>query len=604
MLNHQIEPVETVTREAPLRADILVVDDTPDNLRVLCTLLERQGHCVRKALSGEMALTAVKAAMPDLILLDIMMPIVSGYEVCKALKADPVTANVPVIFLSALNEIFDKVKAFNVGGADYIAKPFQFEEVLIRVNHQLALRAAEQEIRHLNHELEQRVSDRTRQLELVNTQLFELAFYDPLTGLPNRVLFMQRLEQTLATAQATPTTLLSVLFLDCDRFKIINDSLGHSIGDQLLIALTQRLTNSLTPKATLARFGGDEFAILLPQIEGLDSAIGLANHILKDLAQPFHLGMHDIFVNVSIGIVISNSQYEQAEQLMRDADTAMYRAKSSGKGHYRVFEAAMHAAALQRMQLETDLQRALTNHELQVYYQPIVELETGAIASFEALLRWQHPTKGIISPTAFIPIAEETGLIVPIGNWVLQAACHQLRQWQQSFSQHLTISVNVSARQFVRSELIEQIDQILAETQLSPACLKLEITESAIMDDSRSAAVTLQQLRDRQIQISIDDFGTGYSSLSYLHSFPVDTLKIDRSFIHGIDQNSENLGLVPVIINIAKTTGMTVVAEGIETARQLTQLRELKCEFGQGYFFAKPLTAEAAEALLIQNLRW
>ncbi len=597
-------PSTFLTEPITLEVDILVVDDTPENLRLLCTLLSRQGYRVRKAISGEMAIIAAQSAVPDLILLDIMMPTMSGYEVCQQLKANPVTADIPIIFLSALNEPFDKVTAFQAGGSDYITKPYQFEEVLARVNHQILLRLAMKKIHRLNAELERRVEERTQALECANAKLLKLALNDSLTGLPNRVQFMQQLEQVLHESQVNGQKQFAVLFLDCDRFKVVNDSLGHAAGDHLLLAIAQRLHHCLAPTGTLARFGGDEFAILIPQMEEVDWAIQQAKAVLQAMEPPFHLEAQTIFVTVSIGIVLGSHDYERAEHLMRDADTAMYQAKLTGRGHYRLFEPTMHMAALQQLELESALRRAITQSEFQVYYQPIVNLQKGVIAGFEALIRWLHPEKGLISPAEFIPTAEETGLIVPIGYWILQTACEQLQQWQQQFSPNLSISVNVSARQFTDTRLIEQIDNTLANTQIGPDCLKLEITESAIMDNPELAKATLEQLRKRQVQLSIDDFGTGYSSLSYLHSFPVNTLKIDRSFIQRIDRDCDKPGLVPVIINIAKSMGIDVIAEGIETSIQLQQLKQLCCDFGQGFLFSKPLNAAEAAQLLAQNPHW
>ena len=586
--------------------DILVVDDTLENLRLISTMLIKQGYNVRKALNGQMALKAVQTVVPDLILLDIMMPDMNGYEVCQHLKANQQTAEIPVIFLSALSEVFDKVKAFEVGGVDYITKPFQLAEVVVRVENQLALKAAEREIRQLNAQLEERVKERTRQLEIANAQLLKMALHDDLTGLPNRTLFMERLEQALNRASSDGVYEFAVLFLDCDRFKVVNDSLGHLIGDTLLIAIARRLEASLSQSDTLARLGGDEFAILLTEIPKLSSAAFVANQILESLANPFQLKGHEVFINASIGIALSNFDYNKPEHLLRDADTAMYRAKALGKGQYHIFDPAMHDAALQLLQLETDLRRAINQQEFIVHYQPIVDLITGRIAGFEALVRWHHPQHGMVSPGLFIPIAEETGLIIPIGNWVLREACHQLRLWQKEKLKGIPLfmSVNLSARQFAQLDLIEQIEQILSETQLNPQSLKLEITESAIMDNVNSVAVILQKLRSHSIQLSIDDFGTGYSSLSYLHSFPVNNLKIDQSFVQRLDSNPKNLGLIPAIINIAKTMGMSVIAEGIETPQQLAQLRTLNCDFGQGYLFSKPLDAQKAIDLTASNPQW
>ena len=598
MNHYNLDPTKT--------EDILIVDDTPDNLHLLSRMLTRQGYNVRKALSGPMALTAVQTVAPDLILLDIMMPEMDGYEVCQNLKADAKTAEIPIIFLSALDDVLDKVKGFQVGGVDYITKPFQFEEVLIRVQNQLALRAAELEIRVLNAELEARVKERTQELEVANTQLLEMALHDSLTGLPNRALLMTDLRRSIHQAKANLNYQFAVLFLDCDRFKVVNDSLGHLVGDELLILIAHRLSCYVKPQNTLARLGGDEFAILLTEIPNFHDVTTLSDQILQCFSQPFNLERHEIFMNASIGIVIGNCEYNEPEHLLRDADTAMYRAKALGKGQYHLFDPVMHTAALERLQLETDLRRGIEQEELVVHYQPIVSLITGRISGFEALVRWRHPKRGLIPPGLFIPIAEETGLITAIGYWVLSESCHQLRTWQQqnSIDPNLFVSVNLSVKQFAQPNLLEQIDQVLEHSQLSPDCLKLEITESAIMDNHQDVATILKELRKRRILISIDDFGTGYSSLSYLHSFPVDTLKIDKSFVQRLNLTSENIGLIPVIISLAKTMNMNVVAEGIELVDQLKILRELDCGFGQGYFFAKPLPGEELINLLSLTPQW
>ena len=583
-----------------IQEDILIVDDTLENLRLLSTMLIKQGYNVRKAINGKMALTAVQTVVPDLILLDIMMPEMDGYEVCQRLKANQQTAKIPVIFLSALNEVFDKVKAFEVGAVDYISKPFQFEEVLVRVQNQMALKSAQREILKLNTQLEEKVKERTQQLEFANARLLKMALYDSLTGLPNRALFLERLEQALNCAKVDSVYQFAVLFLDCDRFKVVNDSLGHLVGDELLIAVARRLEASLSQKDTLSRLGGDEFAILLTDIQDLNYTTFVADGILESLSFPFQLQGHEVFISASIGIALGNSSVHQPEHLLRDADTAMYRAKALGKGQYQIFAPAMHDAALQLLHLESNLRKAINQQEFIVHYQPIIDLSDGKIAGFEALVRWQHPQYGMISPQSFIPIAEETGLIIPIDRWVLQQACHQLRLWHQEklTDYPLFISVNLSARQFAQLDLIDRIDQILTETQLNPQCLKLEITESAIMDNVNFAAVILQKLRERSIGLSIDDFGTGYSSLSYMHSFPVSSLKIDRSFVQRLDGNPENLGLIPAIISIAKTMGMSAIAEGIETTQQLNQLKTLGCDFGQGYLFSKPVEAQTATELI------
>ena len=585
---------------------ILLIEDNEALRENTAEILSLANYDVSTAENGKIGVEMAMANPPDLIVCDIMMPVLDGYGVFQILSKNPDLQHVPFIFLSAKSERNDLRKGMEMGADDYITKPFQFEEVLIRVQNQLALRAAELEIRVLNAELEARVKERTQELEVANTQLLEMALHDSLTGLPNRALLMTDLRRSIHQAKANLNYQFAVLFLDCDRFKVVNDSLGHLVGDELLILIAHRLSCYVKPQNTLARLGGDEFAILLTEIPNFHDVTILSDQILQCFSQPFNLERHEIFINASIGIVIGNCEYNEPEHLLRDADTAMYRAKALGKGQYHLFDPVMHTAALERLQLETDLRRGIEQEELVVHYQPIVSLITGRISGFEALVRWRHPKRGLIPPGLFIPIAEETGLITAIGYWVLSESCHQLRTWQQqnSIDPNLFVSVNLSVKQFAQPNLLEQIDQVLEHSQLSPDCLKLEITESAIMDNHQDVATILKELRKRRILISIDDFGTGYSSLSYLHSFPVDTLKIDKSFVQRLNLTSENIGLIPVIISLAKTMNMNVVAEGIELVDQLKILRELDCGFGQGYFFAKPLPGEELINLLSLTPQW
>lgn len=431
--------------------------------------------------------------------------------------------------------------------------------------------------------------------------LLHNALHDALTGLPNRVLFMERLGQALERTKRCEDNLFAVLFLDLDRFKIVNDSLGHMIGDQLLQAFARQLQTCVRDKDTVARLGGDEFAILLEDIQDVANAIHIADHIQKTLTLPFILNGYDVFTSASIGIALGSIGYDKPEDMLRDADTAMYRAKALGTTtHYQVFDKIMHAQAMALLQLETDLRWAIERNEFRIHYQPIVSLSSGKIIGFEALLRWQHALRGLVSPMEFIPMAEETGLIIPIGWWVLREACRQMRAWQLQFpvSLPLTMSVNISSQQFSQPDLIKQIQQILDETGLEPRNLKLEVTESVLMANAESTAATMLQLQALGIQFSIDDFGTGYSSLSYLHRFPISMLKIDRSFVKNMDFDVENNQIISAIMALAWSLGMNVVAEGIEKKKQLSQLQELKCEFGQGYFFSKPLDSEMASALI------
>ncbi|MEH1824310.1 MAG: EAL domain-containing protein [Nostoc sp.] len=604
----------------PDKKDILIIDDMADNLRVLSSILTREGYNVRKALNWQMALTATQTVLPDLILLDIMMPEVDGYEICQTFKAWELTADIPVIFISALDDVFDKVKAFRVGGVDYITKPFEFQEVLIRVQNQLALRSARLEILKLNAELEDRVKERTSELEKtlqklqqeihsrqkLQSQLLDIALHDSLTGLPNRVLFIRRLENALNRAKQESSYQFAVLFLDCDRFKVVNDSLGHLVGDELLIGIARRLQACLIPIDTLARLGGDEFGVLLENITDINIAIQVAEQILQQLSLAFKLSRYEVFMNASIGISWGNKDYDRPEYLLRDADTAMYRAKAQGRGKYHVFNPAMHQEAIQLLELENDLRRAVERQEFLVYYQPIVSLNTGMISGFEALVRWRHPIRGLVSPTEFIPVAEETGLINAINTWVLQSACHQLSIWQHFpvTPEPLTMSVNLSARLFLQPNFVQQIDRIIYENKIDPAYLELEITESVIMENSHAIKLILQQLKQRKIKLIMDDFGTGYSSLSYLHSFPFNALKIDQSFVKRMQENKENMGLVPAMIGIANSMGMSAIAEGVETEEQLAQLRSLNCNFAQGYLFSQPIEQQLVLKLLAAAPQW
>ncbi|MEB3283180.1 MAG: EAL domain-containing protein [Lyngbya sp.] len=514
----------------------------------------------------------------------------------------------------------------------------------------------------------------------VEAQLIYEASHDALTHLPNRSFFNEQLRKALQRSKQEPNYQFALLFLDLDRFKVINDSLGHLIGDQLLIEIARRLEACITPHDTIARLGGDEFTVLLENIQSCREALLMAEKIHDTLSQPFHLQGHDIFTTVSIGIVPGqktctfeqpNPQnyqcllYNNPEDLLRDADIAMYRAKEKGRARYELFDLTMQQHTLALLRLETDLRQAIFGQvksptqaqleseeklgieiaksrmitksvlpllrsqnpsvnptEFVVYYQPIVKLSTGQVVGFEALVRWIHPTRGLVSPGEFIPLAEETGLIIPLGNWILKQACQQLTIWQKSYSKlgkkpavqrgdfpELTMSVNLSSQQLVQPNLLENIDRILAETHCNPHCLKLEITESIIMKNFQTSGVVLEELRKRGIQLSIDDFGTGYSSLSYLHQFPINTLKIDQSFVRRLEpqtsnssgKSSQQIQIIRAIVTLAHNLNLDVIAEGIETVEQMQLLQELDCEMGQGYLFSKPLNPEQATKFLLNS---
>ncbi|MGA1282967.1 MAG: putative bifunctional diguanylate cyclase/phosphodiesterase [Prochlorothrix sp.] len=673
-------------------ADILIVDDTPANLRLLAALLSNHGYRVRKAINSKMAQLALETLIPDLILLDVRMPEMDGYELCRLLKADPRTEGIPIVFLSALGEALDKVQAFEAGGVDYITKPFEAEEVLVRIRTHLSLQNARKEIQALNAVLEQRVQERTQQLEAANRRLSELAHFDSLTGLPNRNYFIEILHQVQQqaqrqaeqggdwtgqapqpvsqqapqqapppTSQATPTpqtidppapgcaesrstatetrspqdptapsaptpepqppspqrlgiypscptttstseTAVSpsfaVFFLDCDRFKIINNSLGHIAGDEVLVAVSQRLQETLRKDDVLARLGGDEFAVLARVVQGVEEATALASALIDAMSKPFWVHNHELFIGISIGIVMGHDRWDAPDDILRDADTAMYAAKRKGKGCHHLFSASMHKNALLRLQQENELRRAIEQQEFRLFYQPIVDLKTAQIKGFEALIRWYHPQRGIVSPNNFIPLAEEMGFINTIGWWVMEEGCRQLRSWwDHGLAQGMTLNLNLSAYQIQDSHLLEHIDRLMQFSQMPTSALKLEITETVFIENDRTIK-TLHALKERGFQIALDDFGTGYSSLSYLHSLPIDILKVDKSFVQQIGDQHRQCNLVTAILGIAQTLNLAIVAEGIETLQQLTTLQALNCDLGQGYLFAAPLPAAKAEELL------
>ncbi|MFN2417183.1 MAG: putative bifunctional diguanylate cyclase/phosphodiesterase [Pyrinomonadaceae bacterium] len=439
--------------------------------------------------------------------------------------------------------------------------------------------------------------------KLAEQQLHHDAFHDALTGLPNRALFMDHLKLAVARSRRNNTTKFAVLYLDLDRFKVINDSLGHTIGDQLLVGIADRLKNNLRPGDTVARLGGDEFTVLIEDITDETESVQVAERVQKELSIPFILSGREVFTTVSMGIAPSATGYERAEDILRDADTAMYRAKSMGKARYEIFDKAMHARAINLLQMETDMRRALEREEFILHYQPIVALDNYQLRGFEALVRWQHPERGFISPMDFIPVAEETGMIVPLGEWVMREACRQMQGWQKGFplQQPLFITVNLSSKQFSQSQLISTFAMILQETGVKPQSVKLEITESVVMENVDTATEMLRQLRGLGVKLAIDDFGTGYSSLSYLHRFPIDTLKIDRSFVTRMSENNENTEIVRTIVVLAQNLGMDVVAEGVETNEQLVLLQKLGCENGQGYLFSKPVNADGAEKIIAET---
>ncbi len=431
-------------------------------------------------------------------------------------------------------------------------------------------------------------------------RLYHNATHDSLTGLPNRALLIDRLRHAVKRSRRHEDYRFAVLFMDLDRFKLVNDSLGHSIGDLLLTELAERLQRCVRETDTVARLGGDEYVVLVDEISDVSDALRVADRIQSDLTLPCLAGDQDLCTSASIGVVLSESRYETPEDVLRDADVAMYRAKSRGGARYEVFDPGMRDRMIGRLAQETQLRQAIERHELRVHYQPIVALEANRLVGFEALVRWRHPERGLVAPFEFIPLAEETGMIVGIDRFVMRAACEELSRWQRTYPTEpaLTVSVNVSCKHFQRADLVPYVAEVLRETGVRPGSLRLEITESAFVDNLDSITDTLDRLKALGVDLSIDDFGKGYSSLSYLHRLPVDTLKIDRSFVGKMTENGSSLAIVQTIVLLARAFEIRVVAEGVETGEQLDQLSGLDCDFVQGYYFSRPVEPDAAEALI------
>ncbi len=518
----------------------------------------------------------------DLVLSDFSMPQFDARRALQLLKARGL--EVPFIIVSGHIGEDVAVQCMREGASDYLLK-----DRLARLGPAVA-----------------QVLERTHLLvekREAEARLLHEAFYDALTGLPNRALLLERLGHVVLRRQREPAYAFSVFFLKLDGFDVVNDSLGHPAGDRLLIEIGQRLVSHVRAGDTVARLGGSEFAVLLDNLKTVNNTAHVASRIQDALAQPFTEDGREVFLTASIGSTSSTTGYDRAEEVLRDASVAMCHAKGLGKACFVMFDTAMHTHAMARLELEAALHRAVERQEFRLFYQPIVSLKTGWIAGFEALLRWEHPERGLVAPDEFIAVAEDLGLIIPIGQWALHEACRQLRAWQREFVdlQPLTVSVNLSGRQFSHAELLTVIDHTLIETGLEASSLKLEITESVMMDNTELSAAILLDLKARHIDTCMDDFGTGYSSLSFLQQYAVDILKIDQSFM-GLGK--ESVAIVRTIVTLAHNLGKQVIAEGVETPGQVALLRSLHCEYGQGYFFSKPIDGKAAGHLLAARRRW
>jgi diguanylate cyclase (GGDEF)-like protein len=579
---------ETPSRERPL---VLVADDNETGRTLSREFLERFDFEVAEAANGAEAVAAFTLLKPDFILLDVMMPEMDGFEACAALRRLPGGDTVPIVILTGLDDIESISKAYEAGATDFASKPVNWLVLSHRLRYMLRAK---------------RTLDDLRRSE---EQIRLLAYYDGLTRLPNRMLCLERLNYALEGARRQSRS-LAVLFLDLDRFKRINDTLGHTLGDRLLQGVSERLRKVLRsgdtvargdprdPNETVARLGGDEFIMLLADIARGEDAGKVARRILDALKEPFRLDQHEVFISGSVGISVFPTDGADVESLLKNADAAMYHAKDVGGNGYQFYNTSMNAASMKRLSLENSLRKGLERDEFLLHFQPQINAATGAIVGAEALVRWRHPDLGMISPADFIPLAEETDLIVPLGEWVLRSACAQLRAWRQAGHPTLMMSVNVSARQFRRQQIVQAVDQAARGVGLEPRDLDLEITESVLMRNAEDAVSTVSQLKEMGVRISLDDFGTGYSSLSYLTRFPIDTLKIDQSFVRDIGTDPRDAAIITAIIAMARGLGLEVVAEGVETQEQRAFLMQRGCLLMQGYLFSRPVPADRFLALL------
>lgn len=698
---------------------ILIVDDNPTNLKVIVDHLEDHGYQVLVALGGSEALKRVEFANPDLILLDVMMPGMSGFEVCQALQQSASHCDIPVIFMTALSDLKDKVTAFEVGGVDYVSKPFQVEELLARVRTHIALRKARAILHHRTEALEAEAAARSsaeqmlRESEQRHRRLFEtapdaifimdcetetltglnaravevlelapasgigralttlpffdsleasksavaalradgelkwpelewersdgtlvqvegaastyqvggrlyaqctlrdirarkeaearvryLAHHDSLTGLPNRTLLMERLQHAVARAREDGLE-VALLLLDLDHFKHINDSLGHFIGDELLEQVSNRLRAILLSGDTAARLGGDEFVVASINVQGPEGAEELAKRVLHALQAPFSVQGRQLHAGASIGISLYPQDGDSPSALLQAADTAMYQAKKKGRGNYRLFSHDLSIAAERWHVLSNDLHGACERGEFVLHYQPQVEIQTGAVTGLETLLRWQHPSDGLIAPALFIPLLEEHGRMVEVGRWVLRSACNQNAAWQAEGLPPVRVAVNLSAQQFYRGDIVAAVRDALDESSLAPEWLELELTESLTLDDTDATLRIMSELKELGVAISLDDFGTGWSSLGYLRRFPLDRIKIDRSFVRDLVSDPDTAAIVHSILDLARQLNLECVAEGVETVEQLEHLRLKQCAEMQGFLFSKGVASEDVRAILL-----
>lgn len=568
---------------------ILVIEDEHSIRNNTLKILQYKGFQSIGAEDGEIGVQLAKAYLPDLIICDIMMPKLDGYGVLNTLRQDPETATIPFIFLSAKVDRSDIRQGMNLGADDYLTKPFTTTELIEAIAARLEKQAAV---------TRPYIDSMKRAAE----NLSKVAYCDPLTGLPNRILLRHRLQEALTQAKRRQS-LVAVICVNLDRFRAVNATMGHATGDLLLQAVAERLRQLAQSEDTVARLNGDEFSIILTQQNSRQAVEEKVCQVLQDLTHPYHCNGTDLTIHVNVGVSLYPTDAEQPDRLLTHAETARRWGKKPGNSSYQFYGAEMDVLNAERQQLEIDLGIAYEQSEFQLYYQPQVNLITGRIIGAECLLRWQHPKRGLVGPNQFIQVAEETGLIMPIGEWILRTACTQGQIWRSANLMPLRISVNLSARQFKQQDLVETVIQILDETGFDPKFLVLELTETSIMEDVDATITTLQELKAKGIEISIDDFGTGYSSLNYLKRFPIDTLKIDQSFINQVTEDAHDAAIATAIIAMAQSLNLKVIAEGVETEAQLAFLRKHGCQAIQGYLYSPPVPAEEIQNFIREDRR-
>jgi diguanylate cyclase (GGDEF)-like protein len=580
---------------------ILVVDDLEDNRTLLVRRLTRQGYQVAEAENGLSALEQIGEQDFDLVLLDIMMPVMDGIEALKKIRTTRSPDQLPVLMVTAKASTTDIVAALEYGANDYITKPIEFSTALARIKTQLARKQAHREVElsvkrllEINRELEIQIAARRES----DAKSHYLTYHDALTGLGNRSLFQDQLARALQRGGDRQSTQLAVLLLDIDDFKSVNDTLGHTVGDVLLAGIAERLRRCVRESDTVARMGSDEFAVILPDVGKPEDASRLADKIAEAIAVPFGVGGHQIVLDLSIGIALAPNDGSDSELLLGNAILALQSAKAEGRDGRCFFAAEMNAGVRLRRLLKSDLRKALAAEQFEILYQPLFNLSDGAISGFEALLRWHHPERGLISPTEFIPLAEEAGLIVELGEWVLRKACHEAAGWPG----RQKIAINISPVQFRSPRLMQGIFAALASSAMPAHRLELEITETVLLNDDKQTVDLLHGLRNAGIRISLDDFGTGYSSLGYLRKFPFDKLKIDRSFVRDLGHDRGTEAIVRAVIDLANNLGLVTTAEGVETQEQLDWLRMEACTEVQGYLISLPVPSRDIRPLLACDL--